>query len=139
MSLFNGVRVLVVAHIGSVRRELRGLGDLGALESLGSRRPPTVSPCSRVVAVAGCFEGVSGRGSMREVEDILLSERDDGSKGKVKTVLLMCSEPGAGRVARWYTKNCRFQQRYQEIGLFNNGNRGMVLVLGLIILTSIIY
>jgi hypothetical protein len=64
--LVSGVRVLGVALIGGVRKELRALGALGALESLGSRRPPTVSPCARVVA--GCFEGVSGRGSMREVE-----------------------------------------------------------------------
>jgi hypothetical protein len=34
--------------------------------------------------MAGCFKGVSGRGSMREVEDILLSEGDDGGKGKGK-------------------------------------------------------
>jgi hypothetical protein len=69
-----------------------GVASTGSLGSLGSprqsrqssaaTRPPTASPCSRVMA--GCFKGVSGRGSMREVEDILLSEGDDGGKGKGK-------------------------------------------------------
>jgi hypothetical protein len=39
---------------------------------------------------------------MREVEDILLSERDDGGngKGKGRTLLLVRSEPGTGRLAK---------------------------------------
>jgi hypothetical protein len=35
-------------------------------------------------------------------------------------VLLMCSEPGTGRVASWHTRKYRFQQKYQEIGSFND-------------------
>jgi len=37
---------------------------------------------------------------MREVEDILLSEGDDGVKARVKAVMLVRSEPGTGRFAK---------------------------------------
>jgi hypothetical protein len=42
------------------------------------------------------------------IEDILLSERDDGVRARVMAVLLMRSEPGTGRVARWHTRKCVF-------------------------------
>lgn len=44
-------------------------------------------------------------GSEREVEDILLSERDGGKRAGVMAVLLMRSEPGAARVAKWHIRN----------------------------------
>jgi hypothetical protein len=34
----------------------------------------------------------------------------------VVTVLLIGSESGAGRIARWHTRKCIFQQKCQEIG-----------------------
>jgi hypothetical protein len=37
---------------------------------------------------------------MREVEDILLSEGDDGGKDRDEAVLLVCSEPGTGKIAK---------------------------------------
>ena len=57
---------------------------------------------------------------MREVEDILLSEGDDGVKARVKAVMLVRSEPGTGRFAKWPKRKCRFQQKYQETGPLNN-------------------
>ena len=47
-----------------------------------------------------------------------------GVKVRVMAVLLMHSEPGTGRVARWYTRKYRFQQKCEEIGPLNNGGQG---------------
>ena len=44
-------------------------------------------------------------GSEREVEDILLSERDGGKRVGVMAVLLIRSELGVERVTKWYTRN----------------------------------
>jgi hypothetical protein len=81
--LVPGVRVLGVALIGSVTR---GVASLGSPGSPRESRQSSASDCLALFTSCGggCFEGVSGRGYMREVEDILLSERDGGSNGKGK-------------------------------------------------------
>ena len=50
--------------------------------------------------VAGCFKGCFIGGSVRVIEDILLSERDGNARPSSMAVLLIYSEPGTGRVAR---------------------------------------
>jgi hypothetical protein len=66
--------------------------------------------CLRVVG--RYFKGYFVGGSMRVIEDILLSERDGGGgsrrHGRIMAVLFMCSEPGTGRVAKWHTRKSRF-------------------------------
>jgi hypothetical protein len=75
-----GVVVLGVAGI-------RNLGALRALDGLGSRRPlrglrlPRLTrSLSRVMA--RYFKGCFVRGSIREIEDILLSEYNSGNSSK---------------------------------------------------------
>ena len=70
---------------------LRALGALGALgaglDGLGNRRPLRgLRPsCFMSYGWLGVLRDVSGRGSMRVIEDILLSKRDSGGKSKDKS------------------------------------------------------
>ena len=42
----------------------------------------------------------------------------------VMAVLLIRNEPGMGRVVRWHTRKCGFQQKCEEIRPLNIGGQG---------------
>ena len=61
--------------------------------------------------LAGCLTGVSGRGFVREVEDILLGGWKDKGNGRA-AVRLTQREASASRAVKWPKRNYRVQQKY---------------------------
>ena len=76
------------------------------------------------------FRGEGLCGKLRSLRIYFKAREATGVKARVKTVLLMCSEPGTGRVARWYTKSAGFSKDIKKPGSLIMGDRGLALVLG---------
>jgi hypothetical protein len=62
-----------------------------------------------------------GGGSVRVIDKIILSESTAGPGARRMAVRRVEREASASRVAKWPKRKCRFEQKYQKIGPFNNG------------------